>query len=59
MVFVGLPKPKTGEEEKLRQELKNAFRTASHNIHVRTVESRDEITIISLQTQFSIRAIYN
>ena len=58
MVFVGLPRPTTEEGERLYQEFKNAFKAASFNIQVSTVESRDEITIISLRTQFPIRAIY-
>ena len=57
-VFVSLPNPKTEEEERLRQELENAFRAASSNIHVNTAEAGDVITIISLRTQFPIRAIY-
>lgn len=56
--FVSLPKPKNEEEERLSQELENAFRAAYHNIHVNTAEARDEITIISLRTRFPIRAIH-
>lgn len=57
-VFVSLPKPKTWEEERLWQMLENAFKDGSHNIHVNTAETGDEITIISLRTKFPIRTIY-